>query len=88
MTKVTARHKPKIDGAQEAAELRMGNHFHTRHAHKYVFAYTFLVVLALALGGIYSWQQHRLQELQYQIRVFEHDSRDLQMRHPVRFERQ
>jgi hypothetical protein len=48
---------------QEHPHLEMGEHFHAKHAHKYIAAYLFIVVLLLLTGGIYTWQHKQAERL-------------------------
>lgn len=47
----------------EDLELHMADHFHARHAHKYVSAYMFVILLLGATGATYTWQ-HKNVELE------------------------
>ncbi len=44
----------------EDPELHMGEHFHTRHASKYVSVYVFILLLLAAMAGTYTWQHHKV----------------------------
>ncbi|HKR81405.1 MAG TPA: hypothetical protein VJR27_00185 [Candidatus Saccharimonadales bacterium] len=48
---------------QEHPKLEMGEHFHAKHAHKYVAAYLFIVVLLAVTGGVYAWQHKKAEQL-------------------------
>lgn len=64
----------------EDPELHMDDHFHARHAHKYVGAYLFVVILLLVVGAVYAWQHKKLEHetaqvrtLQIQLEAAQHD---------------
>src|SRR6266702_323592 len=58
-------------GMHEDTELRMGEHFHAQHAHKYVAAYMFAVVFLLATGGVYTWQHNRTRALSARVQTLQ-----------------
>lgn len=62
----------------EAAELQMGDHFHVRHAHKYVAVYLFALLFLLAAGGVYAWQHGKTQELAAQMQTLQKQVQALQ----------
>ena len=65
MSKLSA--KPNEQELAEEAELLLGDHFHVRHAHKYVAAYVFMLVLLLVMGAVYTWQHNKTEALNTQV---------------------
>ncbi|SRR6266568_4744052 len=66
-------------GMHEDTELRMGEYFHARHAHKYVAAYMFVVVFLLATGGVYTWQHNRTRALSARVQTLQVQVRSLRV---------
>jgi len=70
----------KTDHTDEDPELYMGDHFHARHAHKYVGAYLFVVLFIVVVGAVYTWQDKkvtlesaRVTALQAQLEAAQHN---------------
>jgi len=55
----------------EDSELHMGDHFHARHAHKYVGAYIFVILLLGATGATYTWQHKKVELASARVRTLQ-----------------
>lgn len=63
---------------EEHPHLEMDDHFHARHAHKYVVIYVFIVLLLLLTGGIYTWQHKKVKQLTANVTTLQSQTVNLQ----------